>query len=116
MANHPPDQPNTEGTPADKPAPDHVTGTAPEEIAKTSHLQPSANSAAGAALQAAISGLPAVPGTDGLRANANYYATAPREELLSVLRGLKFPGNEAAEKTRDDLVRRVEGGEFGSTK
>lgn len=112
MAKQPPDQPATEGTPADKPAPDHITGTAPEELAKTSNPVPPGVSSA--ALLAEFAKLPQVAGTDGLRANAEYYAKAPREELLNVLRGLKIDdSDEGGKQARDELVKRVESGSFG---
>jgi hypothetical protein len=61
-------------------------------------------------LLAALHALPAIPALDGIKANAEH---TPTPELVEALKSLPLPeDNEAAIAARDDIVRRLEAGEF----
>jgi hypothetical protein len=61
-------------------------------------------------LIAALHALPPIPALDGIKANAEHSTT---EELVEALRSLPLPAdNVPALEARDDIVRRLEAGEF----
>lgn len=61
-------------------------------------------------LRAALDSLPAIPALDGIKANFEHYSS---DELIEALKGLPLPeDNEGAIETRDEIVRRLEAGDF----
>jgi hypothetical protein len=63
-----------------------------------------------AGLLTAINGLPAIPALDGLRANYEHYTN---DELVDALKTLPLPeDNKGALEHRDEIVRKLEAGEF----
>jgi hypothetical protein len=124
-----PEAPPVEAPPKDEPAqpPEPAAAAAPTPLAhaeadaqkKADEGQPDPlaqskiTGAAGAHgdLASELAKLPAIPALDGLKANAAYYRTVGKDELISALKGLPFV-DEGARTQRDWLVQRAESGEF----
>jgi hypothetical protein len=78
----------------------------PDPLAQINLVKPAGPSG----LIAALHALPPIPALDGIKANAEHAST---EELVSALKTLPLPeDNQGALDARDEIVRRLEAGEF----